>query len=241
MYGGYMKDKVFKYDGKVFLNKQALYSYISENKKNEMQALGWDDPSRFWFFVKYKKTQGTSVISGNPTEWNPVTERYERFANEEERKIYREDFKNRMIKKYGKEHLTDDPEQQKKMLSQRSISSVYTWTDGSTTKITGEFERHFLHFLESVYSFKSSYLTEPPTIFYKINNKVHFYLPDFYIPSLNLIVEIKGGNEHYQKRDQDKESYKKNAAESEGFDFVQVNDKVYTEFNVYFKDKVLDK
>jgi hypothetical protein len=231
--------KSIRYEGKSFPNKQALYSYIEQNKSTEIKNLGWDDPARFWFFVKYGKTQGKSVISGKPTAWNPVTERYERFADEAERKQYREEFKARMMQKYGKTALTDDPEHQQKMLAGRSIGQVYTWLDGSTTEITGLYEQHFLHFIETVYGFKSEYLTQPPTIYYKDGEKTRFYLPDFYIPSLNLIIEIKGGNEHYQKRDEYKEKLKADAAVAEGFDFVQVNDKLYSPFNVYFKDKVL--
>jgi len=40
-------------------------------------------------------------------------------------------FKKRMIGKYGKPYLTNDPEQQKKMLANRKISGVYQWSDGS--------------------------------------------------------------------------------------------------------------
>jgi hypothetical protein len=232
--------KTFKYEGRTFLSKQALYTYIAETKKGEMKNLGWDDPARFWFFVKYGKTQGRSVISGKPTAWNPVTERYERFAGEDEKQQYREEFKARMLKKYGKAYITDDPNHQKKMLASRSIAQTYRWLDGSETPVTGNYEAHFLHFLETVYHFKREYIAEPPTIYYKDGDKTRFYLPDFFIPSLNLIVEIKGGNEHYQKRDERLEKLKAEATRREGFDFVQVNDKVYTPFNAYFREKVLE-
>jgi hypothetical protein len=232
--------KSIKYEGKSFLNKQALYAYIVENKKMEMDNLKWSDPARFWFFVKYGKIQGKSVISGQPTEWNSVTERYERFANEKERQQYREDFKAKMMKKYGKTALTDEPDHQRKMLSNRSIGQKYTWLDGSTSEVTGNYEAHFLHFIETIYGFKKDYITEAPTIYYKDKDKVRFYLPDFYVPSLNVIIEIKGGNEHYQKRDEYKEKLKKDAAIREGFEFIQINDKLYTNFNIFFKEKVFD-
>ena len=38
-----MKDKVYRYEGKTFLNKASLNQYINETKKNEMQSLGWED------------------------------------------------------------------------------------------------------------------------------------------------------------------------------------------------------
>jgi hypothetical protein len=107
--------------------------------------------------------------------------------------------------------------------------------------VTGTYEDHFLHFLESVYQFKAEYLAEPPTIFYKDETgKVRFYLPDFFIPSLNLIVEVKGSNEHYQQRDAHKEEMKREATLREGFEFVQIQDKFYSPFNIFFHDKVLN-
>jgi hypothetical protein len=228
----------FPLDGKPFTSKAALYQHIEENYSNmlsdEMPA------ARLYFNLKYNKTVGRSVISGKPTKWNPVTERYERFADENEKVIYREQFRERMMQKYGKTHLTDDPEHQKVMLSNRSIAQFYKWQDGTQTKVTGTYEEHFLHFIESVYHFKAEYLAEPPTIFYKDeDDKVRFYLPDFYIPSLNLIIEVKGSNEHYQQRDAYKERMKREATVREGFDFVQIQDKFYSPFNVYFHDKVL--
>ena len=231
-------DAKFRFDGRSFPNKQALYSYIDSSRGDELERLGWE-PSRYWFFVRYGKKEGRSVISGKPTAWNPVTERYERFADEEEKKEYVKQFQERMKRKYGKTHLTDDPEHQKRMLGGRSIAKVYRWANGKETEVTGTYEQHFLHFLESVYGFEAEHLGEPPTIYYKLDGVTKFYLPDFFIPSLNLIVEVKGGNEHYQARDAHKEGLKEAAAREEGFDFVQVNDKHYSEFHSYFRNKVL--
>lgn len=240
-----MEDKTYKYEGRTFLNKQSLYQYIQETKQDELTKLGWE-PSRYWFYVKYGKKEGTSVISGKPTKWNPVTERYERF-NEDEREEYVRQFQERMKGKYGTTHLTKDPEHQKKMLAQRGIGTDYIWKDGTHTSVTGTYEYHFLHFIETVYNFKAAYLSDPPSIYYKDTSseadkdKVRFYLPDFFVPSLNLIVEVKGTNDHYQERDKYKEELKKKATEAEGFDFVQVNDKHYSSFNRYFIEKVVNR
>jgi hypothetical protein len=235
-----MKDKIYRLDGKTFSSKNSLYDYIEGNYGEEIKRLGsgWDG-ARYWFFLRYGKVKGKSVISGKETPWNPVTERYERFADEAERQQYREEFKRRMISKYGKVDNADDPEHQKKMLANRSISQDYKWQDGSVTKVTGDYEAHFLHFLETVYGFKAEYLTEPPTFYYKdADQKTRFYLPDFYVPSLNLIIEIKGGNGHYQSRDEGLETLKANSVKEEGFNFVQINDKVYSPFNAFFLNAV---
>lgn len=233
-----MKNKVFKFEGKTFPSKQALYQHINDTKMAELDKLNWE-ASRYYFFYKYGKTEGKSVISGKPTPWNPVTERYERFLPEEKAE-YVTMFQERMKKKYGITHLTTDPQHQKRMLDNRRITTEYTWLDGSKTKCTSQYELDFLKFLEFTYNFKSEYLMEAPIIYYADEESKKFYIPDFFIPSLNLIVEVKGSNPHYQKRDSYKEVLKQKATESAGFSFIQVNDKMYLAFNVYFKENVLE-
>ena len=232
------KQFVFPLDKKKFSSKPLMYAYIEENYSNMLSEE--ISPARLYFNLKYNKTEGKSVISGKPTPWNEVTERYERFADEEERKQYRQLFRSRMIKKYGKDHILDEPEQQKLMLQNRSISKEYKWGNGETSVVNSLYEFDFLNFVEGIYHFNKSCFTEPPTIYYKDGDNMNFYLPDFYIPSLNLIVEVKGSNGHYQNRDSYKEKLKASATIKEGFNFIQINDRNYTPFNIFFKKQVLD-
>jgi hypothetical protein len=233
------KKFTFPIDKASFNNKADLYHYI-ETKYGFMLN---DDMSakRLYFNLKNGKTEGKCVISGKPTKFNEVTERYERFFSNKEKEEYREEFKARMMNKYGKVHLLDNPEQQKEMLNNRKITTEYTWRDGSITNVTGDYEYNFLEYIEAAYNFKAEYLMEPPTFYYTDGQNTRFYLPDFCIPSLNLIIEIKGSNNHYQKRDEYKEKLKAAAVKKAGFNFIQINDKDYTIFNIYFKINVLDK
>lgn len=230
----------FPLDKQKFKTKQALYQHIEENYSHMVT----EDmpPSRIYFNLKYNKTEGKCVMTGKPTKWNNATERYERFADENARKAYREMFKKRMKSKYGKTHILDDPEQQKKMLGNRKISLEYKWNDGRISVVNSKLELSFLNFLENTYRFNKDCLMEPPTIYYTIGkNTSSFYLPDFYIPSLNLIVEVKGTNPHYQNRDSYKEELKASATRSEGFNFIQINDENYIEFNSFFYNQVIKK
>jgi hypothetical protein len=232
------KQFVFPLDKAKFSTKAQMYAYIEEKYPNLLS----DDmsPARLYFNMKYKKTHGRSVLSGKPTPWNEVTERYERFANEEERIQYRDDFKKKMMAKYGKFHILDDPEQQKKMLDNRSISKDYVWNNGDVTRVTGDYEFDFLKYLEVVYKFNAQCFAPPPTIYYKQGDVASFYLPDFYIPSLNLIIEIKGSNGHYQARDEYKEELKAKATKDEGFEFIQLTDHIFLPFNEYFARTVIN-
>lgn len=228
-------------DGKKFNSKPSLYAHLEENYSNLLSERM--SAARLYFNLKYKKKSGKCVMTGKETEWNETTERYERFANEKAKNEYREMFKRRMKLKYGKTHILNDPEQQKKMLSNRKISSDYKWNDGQTTRVNSKLEIQFLNFVEATYNFTANSFTEPPTIYYSIDKKTNssFYLPDFFIPSLNLIIEIKGSNPHYQERDKVKEELKKQATINEGFDFIQINDDNYIDFHTYFLKNVLTK
>jgi hypothetical protein len=83
-------------------------------------------------------------------------------------------------------------------------------------------------FLEKYYYIFSD-IQRGNSIKYTYNKKPTYYLPDFYIPSLNLIVEIK--NSYLAKRDKSKIVAKKKATISNGFNYIMITDKRYNKFN----------
>jgi hypothetical protein len=207
-------------------------------KKHEDQLEGLS-PAQFYFNHKYNKTGGKCIICSKSTKWNESTERYERICDRPEtncREKYRDMFKKRMQQKYGKDHLLDDPEVQKKMLDNRKISGEYEWRDGTKTKYTGTYEEEFLEFLDVFLKFEPSDVISPaPQVFdYEYQGKKHFYIPDFYITSINTIVEIKAfDNKHYRQRDVGQENAKDKVVMRSKFNFIKVHDKEYDEFFNY--------
>lgn len=156
---------------------------------------------QYYYYLKTGKKYGTCIMCKGKTKWNTKTNKYHRFCdNPKCKEKYIEIFRNRMIGKYGKITLLNDPEQQKKMLSNRSISGEYTWSTNPKYKIsyTGTYERSFLEFLDTVMDFSPDDIISPSphTYYYTYENKKHFYIPDFFIPSLNLEIEIKDGDEN---------------------------------------------
>ena len=104
-----------------------------------------------------------------------------------------------MIGKYGKVTLLNDPAQQKVMLSHRSISGEYVWRDYKhKSSYTGSYEKAFLEFLDLDLNFDPEDVMSPSphTYYYEYEGKKHFYIPDFFIPSLSLEVEIKDGGKN---------------------------------------------
>ena len=83
------------------------------------------------------------------------------------------------------------------MLMGRKISGVYKWSDRiNNFDYTGSYERDFLEFLDNQLEWTNptDIMSPGPTFHYEYNGADHFYIPDFYITSLDLIVEIQKMN-----------------------------------------------
>ena len=153
----------------------------------------------------------------------------------------RESMKGVMKKKTGKtrKERMQDPEVQKEMLKNRTISGVYTFSDKiHQLGYVGSYELDFLQFYDNELHGSPLDLTECPFTFtYIYENEKHFYIPDYYIPNLNLIIEIKDGKESNQTNQaiidtsHVKETLKDQAIKDSGkFNFIKIRDKNYDDF-----------
>lgn len=235
-----------------FKTIEGMYSHL-EKVHGEDIPDGWS-VQQYAYYLKTGKTHGNCVICKGKTKFNPATGKYYRLCG---RKACsdknREIFKNRMIGKYGKVSLLDDPEQQKKMLANRKISGTYTWSDGKKFTYTGSYELDFLRFLDVFLNFPSQDIEcpSPHTYYYEYEGKKHFYIPDVYIQSLNLEIEVKDGgnnpNTHHkiQEVDKIKEALKdKVMLTQSAVSYVKVTNKEYDTFFKYLykmKDQYNDK
>ena len=125
------------------------------------------------------------------------------------------------------------------MLKNRNISGTYTFSDGKTKlDYVGSYELDFLKFYDLELKGSPLDLIECPFTFeYIYENARHFYIPDFYIPTLNLIIEIKDGAESNQTNQaiinssQVKEKLKDQAVIDAGkFNYIKIRDKHYDDF-----------
>jgi hypothetical protein len=192
-----------------------------------------------WFYYLITgKERGSCIVCKSPTDFNEGTMKYSRFCNNPKcKQKYRDEFKGRMISKYGKIHLLDDPEKQKEMLAARSISGTYKWHDGSATfPYTGSYELHFLHYIDNIMSWPSTDILFPsPHIFtYPYQGKNHFYIPDGFVPSLNLEIEIKddGSAKQINQESREKDKIKEELMRSNEtyFRYIKIVNKNYEEF-----------
>jgi len=127
----------------------------------------------------------------------------------------------KIIEKYGVKNPSQNPniflKQQKSRLEIKKYKHTNLWYQGS----------YELDFLEKFFS-KNFNIERGPTIYYQYKGKTKTYYSDFYIPSLNLVVEIKSS--YLFERDIDKIKAKEKATISNGFNYVIIIDKDYTEF-----------
>ena len=188
---------------------EGLYAHL---EKEHADAIPEDMcVEQFYYFLKTGKEHGKCVQCGKPTVWNDKTKKYKRFCEDpnciEE---YKQIVRSRMIGKYGKVNLLDDPNQQRKMLMNRSISGVYNF-NGKNIQYVGSYELDFLKTMDIFLDWDPNdiIMPSPHNYYYMYNGEKKFYIPDVFIPSLGLEIEIKDGgdnpNMHHKIQDVDKE------------------------------------
>ena len=196
------------------------------------------DGYRWFYYLLTKKQRGSCVICHNPTTFNRTAMKYARFCNNPAcKQKYKEERDQRMMGKYGKLYLLDDPEVQKKMQQGRRIAGIYQWSDGKS-KFTylGSYEMDFLRHLDQDLHWPASDIMTPSphTYTYQYKGVSHFYIPDAFIPSLNLEIEIKDDgsakNINPDSREKDKIKDELMRSCSNLFDYIKIINKDYKAF-----------
>lgn len=223
---------------KVYTAKVDLAEHLEAYHNKDIPE-GWSG-LKYIFYMKHGRTTGKCIVCGKPTKFNEVTGKpYRLCENSNCTKSLREKAKANMIKVYGKETLLNDPEFQVKMLGNRKISKDYEWSDGSIKRVVGSFEYDGMEKLDLLFHFPSEDVIVPApfSIEYMYEGKKHFYIPDVYIQSLNILIEFKDGgnnpNTHpkIQAIDKKKEKAKEEALKKlNKYHYVKIENKQYGGF-----------
>jgi hypothetical protein len=173
-------------------------------KQHHLQTLGFEYPSQS---PKIKKQKEETCFKNNGVKY-PM-----------QSKIIREKSKLSCLKTYGVEF-----NMQNKEIFEKNQKSGFKTKKFQDTNINyrGTFE---LDFLEKYFD-KYSDIQNGPTIKYIFQEKIKIYFPDFYIPSLNLVVECK--NSYLARIDKDKIKAKEKATIANGFNYILIIDKDYS-------------
>lgn len=202
------------------------------------------DGYRYFYYLITKKDRGSCVECHGETDFNRVSMKYSRFCNNPIcKQKYKEERDRRMMEKYGRIYLLDDPEMQKKMQMQRKIAGIYTWSDGKTQfSYLSSYELHFLKYLDIELHWPASDLMSPSphTYSYEYKGKKHFYMPDFFIPSLNLEIEIKddGSAKNINQESREKDVIKNDLMKSISniVNYIKIVNKDYRKFEELIKE-----
>lgn len=138
-----------------------------------------------------------------------------------------EETKDKMKETYNKRYGVDYNHQYINIMK-KSLQTGFKIKQFRNTDIwfQGSYE---LDFLEKFYD-KYSDIQQGPSINYLFKNKKCVYHPDFFIPSLNLIVEIK--STYYNNMHKEIVDTKKKATISNGFNYCMILDKKYNDLSL---------
>lgn len=237
IFNSLVKEKKYKcpFCVKVFKQPDQLYSHVESFHKENI------DDERSVKQIVYDETHPgdhlCQICKINKCVWNEKTGRYSTLCSnpacrEEARRRFRENYK----KKNGKEHTLNDPEIQKEMMKRRKTSGIYRFKDGRVLPYISSYEEDFLKFVDLSLGLTVDEIKECPFVFfYKYEDEKHFYIPDYYIEPLDLIVEIKADSDVTHPKilaiDKEKEKLKEEAVKKDGtHNYIKICDKEYESF-----------
>lgn len=223
----------------IFNDKQKYCHHIA--LKHNEQVPPELEPLEYAYSLLVHKDVGRVCVmcKKNPVHFNQDTLKYERLCDRPQcKEEYVKMMKSRMVKVYGHEHLLNDADMQRKMLYNHANARDYIWDNDHKFRIIGTYEEDFLNKLKSLgWSPNDIIAPSPNNYWYKWGDGTqHLYIPDFFIPSLTLDVEIKQGgfNDSYMEHNRDIEHRKdlmmQRMCEKSGRHYIKIMDKDYTEF-----------
>lgn len=213
-----------------------------------LERYGVENPS-YCEIVKEKrvktKLENFGFINNSQTnEWKErISEIWKNRTKEELDKIL-ENRKNTCNLKYGVDHYTQTDEWREKTIN--SCIDKYGYTSHNQCQIIHDKQQksglkskkynntdlyyrgtYELDFLEKYYD--KLKIEKLESIQYFLNDKSHYYHPDFYLPEYNLIIEVKSS--YTYNYELDKNLSKKEYSIKNGYNFMFIIDKDYRDLN----------
>lgn len=186
------------------MTKEKLVDHI-EDLHDDMVPEGFT-PFRYVFHYVNKRPldyHGKCTECGGPTPWDEKKGRYNRQCdNPKCKESYIRKFEENMMRTKGVARISGTVEGQEKMLANRRISGTYKFQNGKEKTYTGSYELKALQFMDMVLNIDPDDILAPgPILEYMYNGEKHFYISDFYYQPYNLVIEVKDGGAHPNKRD----------------------------------------
>lgn len=229
------------YCNRYFNKKDLAVEHISRYHSNRLE-MDQMDPCQALYFGTHGSLHGHCLCGcSTPTEWNYKTGKPHKVSPDPKcRERLRALASKNMMRVYGKTTLLDDMEHQKDMQEHRRIAGSYKFSDGGEVEYLGQLEKNFLMFCDKVMELTSNMFLDPPENFKyhdPKDGKDHTYMPDYYLPDYNLLVEIKDGGDHpntnpaFVKETRYKVSLKDEVMKKQTkYNYIRISGKNYTAF-----------
>ena len=242
-----------KYKQKICYDKYGVYNYLSAKdirhkiKQTNIKKYGTEVPSKTNIVKQHAKENNIKKYGvENVYQVEKIKnkckktklERYgnEKFRNPDKTKItnlkrygsisplqnkrIQEKTKITMNLKYGVDHQSQNASIHHRQMKSGKRIKIY---ENTNLWYQGSYE---LDFIKNFYN--KIEIKRATSIKYSYQNKEKIYHPDFYIPVLNLIVEIK--NSYYANRDKLQIEAKKQGTVNNGYNYILIINKEYSEF-----------
>lgn len=235
-----MKNTRCPFCSKSFSDKQRFCKHIANQHNDQVpddcEALEW----AYSLLVGKEIGRLCTQCKTRNVHFNQDTLKYERLCdNPACKEAYVKMMKSRMVNVYGKEHLLNEADMQRKMIYNHAQAKDYIWNDKYTFRIIGGYEEDFLNHLKSLdWSPSDIIAPSPNNYWYKWKDGTqHLYIPDFFIPSLGLEIEIKESDnthprmEHAREIEYLKDERMEYETRKTNINYLKIVDKNYETFD----------
>lgn len=229
----------------IFNDKHKFCKHIAMRHNDQVPETC--DPLEFAYSLLTHKDIGRKCVMCQirKVHFNDETLKYERLCSDPKcKEEYVDMMKSRMKRIYGQEHMLNNPDMQRKMIHNHPMSKDFIWDDKHVFRVIGTYEYDFLNHLKSLdWSPNDVIAPSPNNYYYKWKDGTpHLYIPDFFIPSLSLEIEIKESDnthprmEHSREIEYLKDDYMKKQMNSSSINYIKIVDKNYSDFDsIYVK------
>lgn len=188
------------YCRRYFRKKQQAIEHIEKYHVDELDAREMDAAQALYYSTHGTLSGKCMCGCGKDTAWNPKTGKPYKLSSDPEcrKRMYQLAEKNMQRARGVSVHsLLDDMEHQKAMQQNRPTHGTYKFRDGGSVDYLSSMEKNWLKFCDQIMEFTSNMIIDPPETFEyfdPVTGKTRQYMPDYYLPDYNLIVEIKDKN-----------------------------------------------
>ena len=229
-----------------FAKKMDAIDHINKYHSLECDERHWTAAQWLYASTHNNDINGKCMICGKPTEWSDKSMKpYKLCGNPKCRAAVKAQYdKNRDAKLHmSQSELMSNMDHQREMLSHRKIAGRYKFQDGGEVEYVAKLELNFLQFCDRILELKSQDVLPSPDVFTYFDpkdGKDHSYVPDFYFPQYNMLVEIKdkaNGNPAFLEETRYKVALKDDAMKKQSkYNYIRISGTNYGPFmEILFK------